>query len=176
MRNLLGRLNARSADSLQGIARFWSVPLAGHDRGRHVGVLYRTMTDVRAARQIWERLTPVQQAIVRELAITEADALPVAEIAGMTGLPEDEAREALVGLFRAGILARDGDNQELPVGAVPKLFLPRELGLLFRRLQDEIDAGDLSRSSLRVLLAIADDAEIEETAAKWGIRVIPGLR
>ena len=176
MRNLLGRLNARSADSLQGIARFWSVPLAGHDRGRHVGVLYRTMTDVRTARQIWERLTPVQQAIVRELAITEADALPVVEIAGMTGLPEDEAREALVGLFRAGILARDGDNQELPVGAVPKLFLPRELGLLFRRLQDEIDAGDLSRSSLRVLLAIDDDAEIEETAAKWGIRVIPGLR
>lgn len=176
MRNLLGRLNARSADSLQRIARFWSVPLVGNDRGRHVGALYRTMTDIRSARQIWVRLDSTQRLIVRELALSEADALPVADIARMTSLPESETRETLIALFQAGILAREGDSQELPIGAVPKLFLPREMGLLFRRLQDEIDAGDLSRSSLRVLLQITDDAEIEEAATRWGLRIIPGLR
>lgn len=176
MRNLLGRLNTRSADSLQRIARFWSVPLVGNDRGRHVGALYRTMTDIRSARQIWERLDPTQQTIVRELALSESDALSVADIARMTQLPEPETREALVALFQAGILAREGDTQELLIGAVPKLFLPREMGLLFRRLHDEIDAGDLSHSSLRVLLEITDDAEIEAAVTKWGVRVIPGLR
>ncbi len=176
MRNLLGRLNARSADSLQRIARFWSVPLVGNDRGRHVGALYRTMTDIRSARQIWVRLDSTQRLIVRELALSEADALPVVDIARMTNLPEPATRGTLIALFQAGILAREGDSQELPIGAVPKLFLPRELGLLFRRLQDEIDAGDLSRSSLRVLLQITDDAEIEEAATKWGLRIIPGLR
>ncbi|MGI8485324.1 MAG: hypothetical protein ACR2OU_13800, partial [Thermomicrobiales bacterium] len=176
MRNLLGRLNARSADSLHRIARFWSVPLVGNDRGRHVGALYRTMTDIRSARQVWERLDSAHQVIVRDLALSESDALPVADISRLTQLPEPETREALVALFQAGILAREGDTQELPVGAVPKLFLPREMGLLFRRLHDEIDAGDLSHSSLRVLLEITDDAEIEAAVTKWGVRVIPGLR
>ena len=176
MRNLLGRLNARSVDSLQRVARFWSVNLVGNDRGRHVGALYRTMTNIRAVRDVWERFDDTTQHIVRELALTEADALSVAAIAELCGLPEEITRDALVELFQAGILAREGDRQELPVGAVPKLFLPREMGLIFRRLQDEIDTGDLSRSSLRIILNIADDAEIEESSTKWGIRVIPGMR
>jgi hypothetical protein len=91
-------------------------------------------------------------------------------------LPEAEAREVAIRLYRSGMLAREGDTQELPVGAVPRLFLPRELVQVFRRVQDEIDAGDLSGSSLRVLLEMLDDTEIEEAATIWGIRVIPGLR
>ncbi|HEU0163728.1 MAG TPA: hypothetical protein VFQ54_01715, partial [Thermomicrobiales bacterium] len=177
MRNLLGRLNARSLDSLRRIARFWSIALPGGDeRGRFVGALYRTMTDIRSIRQAWEQLDATSQRIIRELALSEADALSVEDIAAAVALPVDQTRDALVRLFQAGILAREGDSQELPIGAVPKLFLPREMGLLFRRLQDEIDAGDLSRSSLRVLLEITDDADVEAAATRWGIRVIPGMR
>ena len=70
-RNLLGRLNARTPDDLQRIAVFWQVPLPGGDRGRHVGALYRAMTDIRHARSVWERLDDGAQAIVRELALRE---------------------------------------------------------------------------------------------------------
>ena len=46
----------------------------------------------------------------------------------------------------------------------------------FQRAQDELDAGDLSGTSLRVILETLDDTELEEAASKWGIRVIPGQR
>lgn len=175
-RNLLGRLNARPADDLYRIGSFWSVNLTGNDRSRHVGTLYRTMTDIRSAREIWEILDPVQQAIVGELALSESDPLTVEEIAALVQRDTETTHAALVSLFQAGILAREGDQQALPIGALPRLFLPRELILLFRRLQDELDAGDLSRSSLRVLLDITDDAEIEAAAERWGLRVIPGIQ
>lgn len=175
-RNLLGRLNARSPDDLQRIAAFWLVPLPGSDRSRHVGALYRAMTDIRHARSAWERLDRDAQDIVRDLALTESGALTIDEIAGITNLPHDEARQAAIRLFQAGLLAREGDNQELPVGALPRLFLPREIGQVFRRVQDEIDAGDLSGSSLRVMLETLDDPELEEAATTWGIRIIPGQR
>lgn len=176
MRNLLGRLNARSPDDLVHISRMWQVPLPGSDRGRHVGALYRAMTDVRHARAVWERLDPNAQTLVRDLALAPAEPRGVAEIATLTGLSDSVAREVAIRLYRAGMLAREGDNQELPIGAIPRLFLPRELAQVFRRVQDEIDAGDLSGSSLRVLLETLDDTEIEEAATTWGIRVIPGLR
>jgi len=176
MRNLLGRLNARSPDDLNQISRFWLVPLPGSDRGRHVGALYRAMTDVRHARAVWERLDPNAQIVVHDLALAPSEARTVAEIATLTELPDAVAREVAISLYRSGMLAREGDSQELPVGAIPRLFLPRELAQVFRRVQDEIDAGDLSGSSLRVLLEMLDDTEIEESATIWGIRVIPGLR
>lgn len=176
MRNLLGRLNARSPDELQRIARTWQVPLGGADRGRHVGALYRAMTDIRHARTVWDRLDPNSQAIVRDLALGEIGASTIAEIATLTGLPESTTRDATIRLFQQGMLAREGDKQELPVGATPRLFLPRELVQIFRRVQDEIDAGDMANSSLRVLVEMLDDPEIEEAAAIWGIKVVPGLR
>ena len=175
MRNLLGRLNARTTDDLQRIAAFWQVPLAG-DRGRQVGALYRTMSDVRAARTILQRLDPEARAIARALTVASADALPLADIADLAGFPPDVTREAAIRLFRGGILAREGDQQELPVGTAPKLLLPRELGLVFRRVQDEIDAGDISTSTFRHILEMRDAAEIEQAAARWGINVVPGLR
>nr|MBA3276398.1 hypothetical protein [Chloroflexia bacterium] len=151
-RNLLGRLNARAPDDLQRIAAFWLVPLPGGDRGRHVGALYRAMTDIRHARSVWERLDPDAQVIVRDLALAESGPLTIEEVAGITGHSPAETRAAAIRLFQAGSLAREGDNQELPVGALPRLFLPREIGQVFRRVQDEIDAGDLSASALRVML------------------------
>jgi len=175
-RNLLGRLNARSPDDLQRIAGFWLVALPGSDRGRHVGALYRTMTDIRQARSAWSRLDPDAQVIVRELSAGEAGAVTVEELAQLAGLDATAARQAAIRLFQAGILSREGDNQELPVGALPRLFLPREVGQVFRRVQDEIDAGDLSGSPLRVMLEMLDDPELEEAATIWGIRVIPGQR
>ncbi|MDP8909679.1 MAG: hypothetical protein M3N47_11325, partial [Chloroflexota bacterium] len=81
MRNLLGRLNARNADELHRIGRFWRVTLGGTDRGRHVGVLYRTMTDVRAVRDAWERLDAEAQALVRELALAGDAEATVDELA-----------------------------------------------------------------------------------------------
>lgn len=176
VRNLLGRLHARPTDDLGRIAAWWSIPLTGADRSRHVGVLYRSMTDLRTARDAWQRLDDDARAIVRDLAIAESGALTVADIARLTATSEPVARSACVRLFEAGILAREGDNQELPVGAVPRLLLPRELGQVFRRVQDELDAGDLSQSSLRVLVETLDDPEIEEAGRIWGINVIPGMR
>jgi len=175
-RNLLGRLNARTPDDLQRIAAFWLVPLPGSDRGRHVGALYRAMTDIRHARSAWERLDRDAQDIVRDLALADSGALTIDELAALTGLPHAETRTAAIRLFQAGLLAREGDNQELPIGALPKLFLPREIGQVFRRVQDEIDAGDLSGSPLRVMLETLDDPELEEAATTWGIRIIPGQR
>lgn len=175
MRNLLGRLNARSAEDVQRIARFWQVPLSG-DRGRQIGSLYRTMSDIRAARSVIERLDADSIRVIRELTSSNEGSLPLADIAKRTELTEEEARAVAVRLFRAGILAREGDSQELPVGVLPRLFLPRELGLVFRRVQDEIDAGDLSGSPIRVLLQVQNTFSLEESASRWGINVVPGLR
>jgi len=176
MRNLLGRLNARSPDELQRISRLWQVPLPGADRSRHVGALYRAMTDIRHARAVWDRIDPVSREIVRELALRETGPVTVTDIAALTDRSESETRDAVIRLFQHGLLAREGDKQKLPVGVTPRVFLPRELGQIFRRVQDEIDAGDMATSSLRVLLEMQDDPEIEEAAEIWGIKVVPGLR
>jgi hypothetical protein len=183
MRNLLGRLNARSADDLARIAAFWGVQVAGAGgpggRHRQVGQLYRALTDPRAVRDVWERLAPAERALVRLLALGEAGdetELTVAEIATALGMPEAEAHGVAAALYRAGIVVREGDDAELPVGTAPRLFLPRELAQLFRRVQDEIEAGDLSGTPLRALLELLDDAELEEAATVWGLKVIPGLR
>ncbi len=140
MRNLLGRLNARPSDDLVRIANFWRVALPGTDRGRHVGVIYRVMTDIRACREAWERFNPTEREIIRLLAASEAGPMTIAEMAGQLESPEEGVRESAVQLFRHGLLSVQGDNQELPVGERPRLFLPRELGQDYRRILDEIAA------------------------------------
>lgn len=176
MRNLLGRLNARSSDDLLTIARFWRIHLPGTDRGRHVGAIYRVMTDLRAARDAWERFDPASRAIVRFLAGSESGPVTVGELAASLEMPESDIRDAAVFLFRRGVLAVQGDNQEIPVGEQRRLFLPRELGQDYRTVLDEMDAGDQSVVPLRTLLEGRDDPDLEETAEVWGLRVIPGLR
>ena len=185
MRNLLGRLNARPSDDLVRIAAAWGVQLrgAGKAGGRHrqVGQLYRALTDRRTVRDVWDRLATEERALVRLLALGRSEtgdeaALTVPEIAAGLGLGEAQAHRVAAELYRTGILAREGDDAELPLGSAPRLFLPRELAQLFGRIQDEIEAGDLSGTPLRALLELLDDAELEEAAAIWGLQVIPGLR
>jgi hypothetical protein len=168
-RNLMGRLNARTPDDLQRIAAFWRVPIPEGDRGRQIGALYRAMTDIRHARD-------TDREIVRELVVRDLTGSTVDEIAELTGIRPATAREAAIRLFHGGVLAREGDSQELPIGTLPRLFLPREVASQMRRVQDELDAGDLSGTSLRVILETLDDTELEEAATRWGIRVIPGQR
>lgn len=176
MRNLLGRLHARTSDTLFRIAQRWYVPLYGRDSGRHVGSLYRVMTDIRAVRSTWTRLSDLERRIVHLLAAPDARPMTVNDLMTALDASEDEVRPACVSLFHWGILAREGDAQELPVGQSPKLFVPRELTSDFRQVQEEISGGDQSSSPLRQLLQLRDDPDLEESAAAWGIRVIPGLR
>ncbi|MDQ3614428.1 MAG: hypothetical protein M3412_08915, partial [Chloroflexota bacterium] len=176
VRNLLGRLNARSPGDIIRIAERWQIPLSGNDTRRHVGALYRAMTDIRSARTFYAHLTPEPAAIVGSLAVASSGLRTLAEIADLVSLPEDATRDAAVWLFYAGVLAREGDRQELPVGATPRLFLPRELEQVFTRVRDEIELGDMRRESLRSLMSILDDGDIEEAARAWGLQVIPGLR
>src|SRR5665811_2520652 len=103
------------------------------------------MTDVRAARQFYAHLTPEPAAIVSALALASSELRTLSEIAGLISMPEDTTRDAAVWLFSAGVLAREGDRQELPVGAIPRLFLPRELEQVFTRVMDEIELGDMRR-------------------------------
>jgi hypothetical protein len=178
MRNLLGRLHARGDPELRRIASFWRVPLSGGNRHASVGALYRAMTDLRTVRDVWDQLSPAQQEVVRLLAVVDdarsAPTLP--ELAGWIAAPQPEARELAIQLYHVGLLAREGDDQPLPIGAEPRLFLPRELALLIRRLLDDLDAGDLSTIPLASLLERLDDAEIETAATWWGLKVVPGTR
>ncbi len=176
VRNLLGRLNARSPGDIIRIAERWQIPLSGNDARRHVGALYRAMTDVRAARTFYAHLTPEPAAIVASLAVAPSGLRALADIADLVSLPEDATRDAAVWLFYAGVLAREGDRQELPVGATPRLFLPRELEQVFTRVMDEIELGDMRQETVRSLMSILDDGDIEEAARAWGLQVIPGLR
>jgi hypothetical protein len=176
MRNLLGRLNARSPEELARIARAWRIPLDSADRRTIIGPLYRALIDPRTVRDAWDLLDAEEQLIVRLLAVGEDTALTLSDIADTLEMEGPAARQAATRLYHKGILAREGDDDPLPVGVAPRLFLPRELALLFRRVQDEIEAGDLSTTPLRALLSLLDDAEIEEAGQIWGLKVIPGLR
>lgn len=177
MRNLLGRLHARRLPELLRIADAWSVPIAAESKGDVVGALYRAMTDARTMRDIWERLDEEERAIAATLAdAADANAAPtIGDLAAHLGLPEERVREVALRLYRMGILAREGDDEPLPIGAAPRLILPREIALNIRRVQDEMAAGDLTTAPLRVLIELLDDAEVEEAGRVWGMRAVPGV-
>ena len=178
MRNLLGRLHARPAVDLDRIAAFWRVPLGSGDRHGRVGSLYRVMIDPVAARDVWARLAADEAEMLRVLASGDPgeEAPTLADLAEGLGVPEPEARETALRLYRIGLLAREGDGETLPVGESPRLFLPRELSLLFRRVLDEIDLGDRSETPLNVLVEWLDDGELDEAAEAWGVTTVPGVR
>ncbi|MFL5758986.1 MAG: hypothetical protein ACJ789_04565 [Thermomicrobiales bacterium] len=176
MRNLLGRLNARSAEELTRIAAAWLVPLTATDRHAQVGQLYRALSDPRTVRDFWELLDDDERALVRLLALDEDIVLTIGQLANRLGLTEEQTHAIAARLYRKGVVVREGDDEPLPVGVAPRLFLPRELSSLFRRVLDEIEVGDVSRTPLSALLALLDDAEIDEAARIWGLNVIPGIR
>ncbi len=177
MRNLLGRLHARHLSELLRIAQAWGVPVQVETKSEVVGALYRAMSDPRAMRDVWERLDPAEQAVAQTLANLPESAAPptLPELATHLGVPEDEAREAALRLFRRGMLTREGDDEPLPIGASPRLLLPRELAQGIRRIQDEMAAGDLTRTPLRVLIELLDDVELERAASVWGLRPVAGI-
>ena len=177
MRNLLGRLHARRLPELLRIADAWAVPLHGESKSDVVGTLYRAITDPRTMRDIWDRLDPAQRAMAMAMAdAPDAAASPTLdELAARLQIDETEARETALQLFRIGLLAREGDDEPLPIGTVPRLLMPREIALNIRRLQDEMAAGDLTRAPLRVLIELLDDAELEAAARIWGLRTVPGV-
>ena len=75
-----------------------------------------------------------------------------------------------------GALASTARQQPMAVGEIPRLFLTRELGQLFARIQDERDAGDISGATPSALLELLDDADIQRAAELWGLESMPGLR
>ncbi len=176
MRNLLGRLNGRSPEELSRIARFWQVPTeSAAPRHRMVGGLYRTMTDTRGGRDAWARLDDEERQLVTLLAQTSEASLAIGDLARRLGVAETTAHEIAARLYRAGIIARVGDDDPLPIGDVPRLFLPIEISQLFRRIGDERELGDVSARTLPTLLGLLDDTELEEAAGYWGFKAIPGL-
>lgn len=176
MKNLLGRLHARSDDQRARIAMLWRIPVFGNDAGQHIGRIYQVMTDIRAARDVWMRLDGVQQQIIRQLVPDGSTPLTIAELADVLELDAETTRAAAIELFFWGILGREGDHQELPLEEQPRVFVPTELMLLFRRVIEEQQAGDISSYPLRRLLELRDDVELEATATAWGLRVMPGMR
>ena len=177
MRNLLGRLHARPLPELLRMADAWAVPATGESKSDVVAALYRAMTDPRAMRDLWQQFTPQERTLTAFLAdVADRERPPtVADLAAILEVELDEARAVATRLYRLGVLAREGDDDPLPVGEEPRLLMPREVALNVRRVQDEIAAGDLAGSPLRVLIELMDDAELESAARTWGTPVLPGV-
>lgn len=177
MRNLLGRLHARPLPELLRMADAWAVPAMGESKSDIVAALYRAMTDPRSMRDLWQQFTPQERELVMFLAdVADQERAPtVADLAAVLETGVDEARSVATLLYRLGVLAREGDDDPLPVGEEPRLLMPREVALNVRRVQDEIAAGDLAGSPLRVLIELMDDAELESAARTWGTPVLPGV-
>ncbi len=177
MRNLLGRLHARPLPELLRMADSWAVPALGESKSDVVAALYRTMIDPRAMRDLWQQFTPQERTLVAFLAdVADRERPPtVADLATVMDAGVDEARTVATRLYRLGVLAREGDDDPLLVGEEPRLLMPREVAVNVRRVQDEIAAGDLAGSPLRVLVELMDDAELESAARAWGAPVLPGV-
>lgn len=177
MRNLLGRLHARPLPELLRMAEAWAVPAVGESKSDVVAALYRAMTDPRAMRDLWEQFAPQERVLAAFLAdVADQERPPtVADLATVLDASVDDARVVATRLYRLGVLAREGDDDPLPVGEEPRLLMPREVALNVRRVQDEIAAGDLAASPLRVLIELMDDAELESAARAWGSPVLPGV-
>lgn len=176
MRNLLGRLHARSDEQRTQLARLWRVSVFGNDTRQYLGRVYQVMNDIRAVRDAWCALGDTEQTIIRMLTPENTTPLTISEIASEIGESEETTHAACVTLFRWGILGREGDMQELPIGEKPRVFIPGELMLQFRRILHEQTAGDTSDYPIRRILESRDDFEIETTATKWGSKVSPGVK
>ena len=174
MRNLLGRLNARPAGDLERIADAWQIPLTGRDRLVQIGQLYRSMTRLTVVRASWDALEPRLRTALGPLLDAGDDGLSLTQLATALGQPESSTRKAVVDLFAQGYLALEGTEATLPIGELPRFFVPRELAHALRRIAVEQTRGDFSGKPFSDLLATLDDHDIEEAASRWGIIVNPG--
>jgi hypothetical protein len=176
MRNLLGRLLERPADDLNRIARFWDVELQGRDRFADVAALYRNMIDIWSARDAWDQLDEQQRTVVRSLAGHDGAAVTPAIVASDTGIDETEANNVLRRLYTVGIVSVEADDPELHFEARdPELFLPREIGFVLRRIDEEYVPAVASGETIDELISTVPYPEIEEAAGLWGAKVTPGV-
>lgn len=175
MRNLLGRLLHRTPSELERIARHWSIELRGHDRHADVSTLYRTMTDIWAMRDVWERLSEPGKALIRALDLHDGAACPPEQIAEEAGMDPDVAKAELRGLYMAGIVWAEERVENDDSATEVALFLPREVGMMVERVEAERSAPSPFELALDDLLALAPFPDIEEAATAWGARVIPAV-
>ncbi|MGH6913426.1 MAG: hypothetical protein ACREH3_06930, partial [Geminicoccales bacterium] len=164
----------RSPTDLDRIAASWGVSLAGRDRYTDVAAIYREITDIWAARDIWHQLPGVAHQLVTVLGRHVDEARSPEELAEEAGQEVAEVREALRDLYRRGIVSVDQprvpDSDEEPA----RLYLPREMWTVFQRvIAEQQDPLDLD-APLDALFATVPFVEIEEAATCWGARVTPG--
>src|SRR5687768_11896466 len=174
MRNLLGRLNARPADDLKQIADAWQIPLSGRDRLVQIGQIYRSMTRLTVVRACWDALEPRLRTTLGPILTAGDNGMSLPELANALGQAESTTRKSVIDLHTQGFLALDGASASLPIGELPRFFVPRELAHALRRIQEEMKRGDISGQSFKDLLATLDDHDIDEAASRWGIIVNPG--
>ncbi|HET7056073.1 MAG TPA: hypothetical protein VFI12_06395, partial [Thermomicrobiales bacterium] len=175
MRNLLGRLNARSVQDLSRIADAWQTPLAGRDRLAQISQLYRTMTRPSMVRAQWDGLDPDQQTVVRALLDAADTGRTIDELADELGAAPDLVRVMCVDLYDQGVIAYEGNASTLPVGEQPRLSVPIELASAIRAAIREIEAGDVSDRPFAELIQTRDERDLFDAASYWGIEVIPGV-
>lgn len=174
MRNLLGRLLQRSPTELDRIAEFWAIELRGQDRHGDVSLLYRTMTDVWACRDAWERISEPGKLLIRTLDSHDGTAVTTATLAEETRIDEPTTRSEVEHLIAIGMVAteeRRPDERQ----SEPAYFLPREMGMMIERIEAERIAPSPRALPIDELLASVPYPEIEEAATAWGARVIPAM-
>jgi hypothetical protein len=175
MRNLLGRLNARSTPDLSQIADYWHTPLAGRDRLARISQLYRTMTRLPVVRAQWDSLDPGQKDVVRTLIQAGERGRTIDQISMDLGAEPEQIRSICIDLYEQGFIAYEGTASSLPVGEMPRLFVPLELAQAIRTADQELEAGDVSGKPFAELIQSRDDRDLFDAAAHWGIDVIPGV-
>ncbi len=175
MRNLLGRLNARSTPDLSQIADAWQTPLAGRDRLAQITQLYRTMTRLPVVRARWDSLDPDQQAVVSALIAAGEKGRTIEDLSAELGAAPDLVRTMCVDLFDQGIVSYEGNASTLPIGEKPRLYVPIELANAIRTVIREVEAGDVSGRSFPELIQSKDERDLFEAAGSWGVEVIAGV-
>jgi predicted transcriptional regulator len=175
MRNLLGRLNARSPEDLSEIADAWQTPLVGRDRLSQISQLYRAMTRPPMVRAQWDAISQADRTMVIALLNVGEDGATIQELSERLGLHEDDVRRAALRLYAQGIVAYEGTSATLTIGESPRLYIPTELGQTIHQILDEAREGDISQRPLQDLMGLRTESEIFEAAALWGIEYIPGI-
>ena len=175
LRNLLGRLNARSYEDLGEIAAAWRVPVSSRDRGTQVSALYRAMTRPTIMREMWDGFSPQTRSLVQTVIAAGDDGLTVDEVSEQSGLPQETVRAELGTLYRSGLIASEGSILTLPVGESPIVFVPRELATAIANVVEELERGDISNLPFVDLIALRPDRDLFEAADLLRLDYVPGL-
>jgi hypothetical protein len=175
MRNLLGRLNARSAPALAQIADSWQTPLTGRDRLAQISQLYRTMTRMPMVRVFWDGLDPDQKSVVHALIKAGDAGRTIEQLSAELSANPEAIRTICVGLYEQGVIAYEGTASSLPLGEKPRLFVPLELGNALQRAAQELQAGNVSDKPFAELIKGRDERELFDAASHWGVDVILGV-